>query len=263
MTAMGMEFNYVKKIMKIKKTGRGKDFKIAQWISGDSRFILIKSGMGLEKARPAIRYLLDNFNINAIINIGIAGALKPGLNIGDLVLGEEILREGNTGEKNYKIYRSHGVMVEIIKKAMCTWEKAGNTKNKWYSGRIISVKKGVGSRERKNALHREFNADAVDMEAAAIIETCDNIPFVTVKSISDLADESLGISEDMMTDQGKINAGKLLHMFIFHPFSMIGSLKRMMKNTKLALSSLEFLKRELPAMAEAWGINHENVDNVE
>ena len=114
-------------------------------------------------------------------------------------------------------------------------------------------KKRIGSRERKNALHREFNADAVDMEAAAILETCNNIPFVTVKSISDLADESLGFSEDMMTDQGKINAGKIIHMFICHPFSMIAGLKRMMKNMKSALSSLEFLIRELPAMAEDWG----------
>ena len=77
MTAMGMEFNYVKKVMKIKKTGREKGFKMAQWISGDSRFILMKSGIGLEESKSATRYLLDNFNIKAIINIGFAGALNP------------------------------------------------------------------------------------------------------------------------------------------------------------------------------------------
>ncbi|MGE5342290.1 MAG: hypothetical protein ACM3SY_12510 [Candidatus Omnitrophota bacterium] len=246
--AMNMEFNYIKKKMAIKKSGWEKGFKTAMHISGDLRIILIKSGMGLEKAYRATRFLLENHDICAVINIGIAGALKPGLNIGDLVLGEEIGEEINS--KDHKIYRSHTRVVEILKKILFKWQNSGIKKKNWYKGNIISVKKLVG-KERKCLLYRKFNALVADMEAAAIIKVCENIPFATIKSISDPADESLGMSEDVMTDQGKINLGKLIPMLIFHPLSTVKSFKYMIKSMKSALSSLEFLIKELPAMAEA------------
>ncbi len=246
-TAMGMEFNSVKKILQIKQTKRKKGYKVAFGAYDDMRVLLIKSGMGLEKARLATKFLLDNFNITAIVNVGIAGAIKSDLKVGDLVLATDVMSEIEPDSVEFvQLHKSSGRNLEMIKIL------SGIEERKCYIGTILSVRKGVGSKERKEQILRKFNAWAVDMEAASVYKECSSrgIPFLTIKSISDLADESTAISEDVMTDQGKMNAGKILRMFICHPFSTIGSFNRMMKNMRLALSSLEFLIRELPAMAE-------------
>lgn len=235
-TAMGMEFNLVKKILKIKKLKREKGYKVAVGSFGNMQVVVIKSGMGHKKARLATKYLLENFNIIAVVNAGIAGAIEPNLKIGDLVLGTEVMSEFEEGNREFtQFYKSGVCILELIKML------SGIKKEDCHIGKILSVRKGVGSKERKEQVFRKFNAWAVDMEAASVYKECSSskIPFITIKSISDLADESIGFSEDVMADDGKLKPGKMLKTIISRPISSITGMIRMMKNMNFALSRLK------------------------
>ena len=53
------------------------------------------SGIGKVNAARTTQILIDNFNIESIINVGVAGGLSNNINIGDIVevkFGDKILK---------------------------------------------------------------------------------------------------------------------------------------------------------------------------
>ncbi len=58
-------------------------------------------------------------------------------------------------------------------------------------GRVLSGDKVINSRKSSNELYKLYRGDCVEMESAAISKACqlNNIPLVTIKYISDMADE--------------------------------------------------------------------------
>ena len=53
------------------------------WI-GNSRVVIAISGMGKIKAFDATKVLLEQYEPSEVINLGIAGALRPGFKIGSI-----------------------------------------------------------------------------------------------------------------------------------------------------------------------------------
>ena len=51
----------------------------------DKNCILVKCGVGKVNAARTTQLLIDKYNPDCIINVGVAGALNPMLNIGDIV----------------------------------------------------------------------------------------------------------------------------------------------------------------------------------
>lgn len=55
-------------------------------------YILVKCGVGKVNAARVTQILIDNFDIEYIINIGIAGSLNDELEIGDIVIGKNLVQ---------------------------------------------------------------------------------------------------------------------------------------------------------------------------
>ncbi|MCP4130981.1 MAG: 5'-methylthioadenosine/S-adenosylhomocysteine nucleosidase [bacterium] len=229
LTAMESEFNCVKNILHSEKVQTQNKYKIATGLYHDVPVIIIKSGVGIPKARRAAEFLVKNYTIKAVLNAGIAGAIKEGFSIGDVVIGNTVFSE------NHSIGKPDKELTDSIFN-YCS-EKNGAV----HQGPVISVRKPVLSLKRKNDLFREFGAWAVDMEAWGVGEACanNNIPFAVIKTISDHADGSGWFEEDLFDRDGMLRVPKALALLLRHPAATISHLLSFKKNIKEALVSLE------------------------
>src|SRR5690625_5095419 len=57
----------------------------------DKQVVLLKSGIGKVNAAMATTILIERFQPTHIINTGSAGGMKERLNVGDIVIGDEIV----------------------------------------------------------------------------------------------------------------------------------------------------------------------------
>ena len=77
-----------------------KDIKIEQiynlrFMSGTiqgKNCILVKSGIGKVNAARTTQIMIDKFDIQYIINIGVGGSINNLLDIGDILIGKQVLQ---------------------------------------------------------------------------------------------------------------------------------------------------------------------------
>jgi nucleoside phosphorylase len=65
---------------------------------GGTRLVLTHTGDGATRARAGVRALLEQFPVQRLLILGVAGALTPDLEIGDIVVAREVRdEEGQPG----------------------------------------------------------------------------------------------------------------------------------------------------------------------
>lgn len=159
--------------------------------------VIVRSGIGKVNAAICAQILISNFHVTAIINTGVAGAIKEDLEVGDLVISTDVLEHdfdvtgfgyklGQIPRMDEYIFKSDSKLIEMAKKA---GEKE-NKKHKTFTGRILSGDVFVACPERKELLWTEFQGYCTEMEGAAIGHTCylNKVPFVIIRAMSDKAD---------------------------------------------------------------------------
>lgn len=174
---------------KAKKIVNGLEF-----FQGDiesKHYCLVQCGVGKVNAARTTQVLIDYFDIQMIINIGVAGGLSGSLNIGDIVIGKELVQHDFDitafgHEKGYisqtgKIFKSDKNLIEKCEKIKI---KGINI----IVGNIASGDIFCTDKKMKEKIHSKFQADCVEMEGAAIAQVCflNNIPFVVIRAISDI-----------------------------------------------------------------------------
>lgn len=168
-----------------------KEFVIGQ--INTTKCILVKSGVGKVNAARTTQLLIDKYNIDAIINVGSAGALNNNLNYGDIVISTSCIQhdfditcfnhpKGYITDIGVEI-EADRELIEILKNAI---NKIDNSINV-IEGIVATGDQFYNSPEIKNTLRKTFNAECDDMEGAAIAQVCKlcKKPFVVVRSISD------------------------------------------------------------------------------
>lgn len=174
------------------------------------KIVLVKSGIGKVNAALCTQYIIDKFSPDYIINTGIAGGIAENLKVGDIVVGEKLVQyDFDVTAFGYaKGYLCTGIESDkptyfnSDENLMSKLEKISSEKVNVHKGIIASGDSFISDLERKKEIHNLFNATAVEMEGCAIAQTsnANNIPFVVIRAISDLADnnatESYTFSED-------------------------------------------------------------------
>lgn len=158
--------------------------------------VVVRSGIGKVNAAIAAQILISEFNVDCIINTGVAGGIKSGINVGDIVISSDAMEHdfdttafgdelGVIPRMRTSVFKADKYLIDIALKAA-----NDNIDGKAYVGRIVSGDRFVSSKEEARRLGQQFNAYAVEMEGAAIAHTAylNNIPFVIIRSISDNAD---------------------------------------------------------------------------
>ncbi|MBR3023005.1 MAG: 5'-methylthioadenosine/adenosylhomocysteine nucleosidase [Oscillospiraceae bacterium] len=174
----------------------GFDFYINE-VSGKK---VINACCGIAKVNAALcaQVLIDNFRPDAVINAGIAGGMDSSIKVCDIVVSNEVLPHDLDLHflKDYPPYCGIFKADEkLIETAVNTCTKQGV---KSFVGRIVSGEAFITDTAVKNSIKEKFDPFAVDMESAAVGHCAylNEVPFVSVRCISDNADDEGAMSFD-------------------------------------------------------------------
>ena len=85
---MQEEMREIKKIMQEIKEQKIYELNFITGKINNKEIILVEAGVGKVNAARTTQILIDNFELEAIINVGSAGAVNNELSIGDIVIGK-------------------------------------------------------------------------------------------------------------------------------------------------------------------------------
>lgn len=173
--------------------GLGRTFYRGRLVGQD--VVIGVSGVGKIKAAACTQFLLDHFLIDRFILVGTAGALDPRLHVGDVVISRQVLQHDfNLGphlqEKLKGLWcQADGGLVELAFRAAMRLDLEART----HIASILTGDQAITLPEQRQRLLETFSGDCVDMEGAAVAWVCtrNNIPFVIIRAISDIAGADL------------------------------------------------------------------------
>lgn len=160
--------------------------------------VVVQCGVGKINAAMCTQILIDCFDVDTIVNTGIAGSLLAELDIGDLVISRDAMyHDFDCVHFGYPMGKVPGMDVVAFpadeKLAQLAFSAAeavnpGHTKR----GRVASGDKFVAEQTVKDAIIDITGALCTEMEGAAIAQTAyrNGVPFVIIRAISDKADNS-------------------------------------------------------------------------
>lgn len=164
--------------------------------------VLCKSGVGKVNASVCTQIIIDNFKVDKVIFTGVAGALNPILEIGDIVVSNDCghhdmdatalgFQRGEIPFSNKSIFNADPKLIELAVQA-----SSKVIEGKSITGRILSGDQFIADRQVVKSLHEDLHGDCTEMEGAAVAQVCDmfEVPFVIVRSMSDKADGSAHIN---------------------------------------------------------------------
>ena len=178
--------------------------------------VLVRSGVGKVNAAICTQILIDLYAVDAIINVGVAGAVSPDLHIGDIVISDDlVLHDFDTtvlGDEPGEVIKGERFFKaddELIKRAFASVERVGSNVS---IGRIASGDQFISSPEAKEKIWKLFKAKCCEMEGAAVAHTChlNKIPFVVIRAISDNAEEGPDINYERFFRESAVKAARII-----------------------------------------------------
>lgn len=149
----------------------------------NNEIIAVVSGIGKVNAALCTADLINSFNADLIINIGISGGLTPQLEIGDFVVGDDIVYHDVWCGTPNKIGQ-----VQELPEMYHSDKNLSNLLPDLKHGLICCGDLFVDTKSVLDDIVAKFPASlAVDMESAAVAQTCYlyDIPMISVRQISD------------------------------------------------------------------------------
>lgn len=197
--AMEEEVAVLKQEMNIEETVVYASMQFCKGTLCGKKVVIVRSGIGKVNAAICAQILADKFNVDVLINTGIAGSLDAAIDIGDMVISTDLVEHDMDatifGDPLGQVPRmdtfSFPADPTLVKKAVVANEEA-NPDIKTFTGRIVSGDQFVSSAEVKEKLVENFQAKCTEMEGAAIAHAAylNRISCVIIRAISDKADNS-------------------------------------------------------------------------
>ncbi|MBE6943259.1 MAG: 5'-methylthioadenosine/adenosylhomocysteine nucleosidase [Ruminococcaceae bacterium] len=160
--------------------------------------VVVQCGVGKVNAALCAQILCDCFGVTHIVNTGIAGSLDAKLDIGDLVISQDVIyHDFDLRFWGRPIGQVPGMDVtafpadEALRTAALKAAEEGRPGHSTV-GRIASGDQFICSKAQKDKIIQDTGAICAEMEGAAIAHTAykNGIPFVVIRAISDKADDS-------------------------------------------------------------------------
>ncbi len=183
---------------KIVKSIAGNEYYAGQ-LNGVS-VVVVQCGIGKVNAAVSTQVMIDHFDIDCIINTGVAGSLSNSLNIFDLVISDDLVQHdfdlsGINQSTVGLIPGFTNVAFDVNKKISQLALETGHEvigKDSVYLGRIATGDQFLFDKTKKERIVKLFGAVCVEMEGASIAQTCylNNMPYLVIRCISNKADEN-------------------------------------------------------------------------
>lgn len=180
--------------------------------------VLLKSGIGKVNAAMSTTILLEKYRPDFVINTGSAGGFDPALDVGDAVISSEVRHH----DVDVTIFGYEYGQVPQLPPAFPADEKlvavaeeaAMEIKDIKVVKGLIATGDSFMNDPVKVAFVRTKFADlqAVEMEAAAIAQVAYQfqVPFVIIRSLSDIAGKESHISFDQFLDKAALHSAMLV-----------------------------------------------------
>lgn len=209
--ATRLEMEYIKNRIVVDDTLKkaGKEFISGKLEGKDIAFVI--SGIGKVDVGITTQILIDDFDVDKIIFLGVAGAVNPDLNVSDVVVCVDSIQHdvdmkdfgverGQFIFSNLRIYESDKRLVDVAIQAS---KKNGFNTSK---GRVLSGDQFISDPKKSLELREELEGDCIEMEGAAMAHVCtvNEVSFVIIRQISDNADHSAKVNfEDFCKEASK------------------------------------------------------------
>lgn len=190
---------------------------------GGKDVVVVKSGIGKVNAAMCVQILADRFQVDGIVNTGIAGSLKAEINIGDMVLSTDALQHDvDAVAFGYPVGQIPQMDVfsfeadETLRKAARECCSQVNPEIGVFEGRIVTGDQFISGKEKKQWLADTFQGYCTEMEGAAIAQAAylNKIPFLIVRAISDKADDSASVDYPEFERQAILHSTRLTKALI-------------------------------------------------
>lgn len=168
--------------------------------------VVAQCGVGKVNAAMCAQTMILLYNVTAVINTGVAGALNRKLKIGDIVVSSDVVHHDNkclvddgqaeayprgtiqfSDEITTRIQADESLTDKIVEEC-----KKDLTEVNVYLGTVASGEQFISSKEARLDIGEFFNAYCCEMEGASIGQVCyrNNIPFAILRAISDTVDDN-------------------------------------------------------------------------
>ena len=180
--------------------------------------VIVQSGIGKVAAALATAVLIDKFQPDYVVNTGSAGGFDAKLKVGDVVVSSEVrYHDVDVTAFGYEIgqlpanpaaYIPHKTLVTAAKKGIEQLEGIQAMVGLITTGDTFMTKADDIAKARANFP----TMAAVEMEGAAIAQTCHqfNVPFVIIRSLSDIAGKESPTSFDEYLETASVNSSQLV-----------------------------------------------------
>lgn len=178
---------------------------------------VVMSGVGKVNAAICTQLLIDRFGAGVVINVGVAGAVATGLNVGDIVISSDTVQydvdatafghpRGEIPNLDITYFPADET---LIANALAAAAEVGQ---KAVVGRVMTADRGVDSPKLKAELIELFAGACVEMEGGAVGQTAwlNKVPYVVIRSMSDNADGELTETYAQNLDQSVKNAAAMV-----------------------------------------------------
>lgn len=207
-------------------------FPVAVGSLAGSPALLCRTGMG-PRAGEAAASVLSRYRPSAVLSLGMGGALSPQLRRGDLVLCTQTHLAGKPAEGPRGALPSDRALLAAAQRAAV---EAGIP---FQVGDALTVAQVVARPAEKAALRSSTTLDVVEMEGywvAAVAHRL-GLPFLAVRSISDIAVDPLPELPGLITPEGEMRVGRALLCVLRRP-SLLPGLARMAIGSRRAVANL-------------------------
>ena len=185
--------------------------------------VVVRSGIGKVNAGICSQILVDRYQVEGIINTGIAGSLRNEINIGDIVLATVAVQHdvdatgfgyplGEIPQMGIKEFPADEKLRALAEEC----SKKANPDIQVFCGRVASGDQFISNKEKKNWIQDNFDAYCTEMEGAAIAQAAylNNIPYLVVRAISDKADDSANMDYSEFEAKAVKNSVRLMAAMI-------------------------------------------------
>jgi adenosylhomocysteine nucleosidase len=217
--AMDMEVSGLRRRLAVTESVRVQGCRAERCRHGDMEVLLVRFGMGRARAQVAVDTFLPHYPLSAVLSLGFAGALVPGLDVGDIVLCSAVCYYDTGADSRVET-------LECDPKLLSLAASLPSGRFRVTEGLGVTTDAFVSRPEAKRTLAATANATAVDMESYWIAKGASalGLPFLSVRTISDAPATRLPPVERFIDADGRWRWRSMAAHCLVRPQDLVGLL---------------------------------------
>lgn len=214
--AMEEEMTPLRKRANAQKVDQLKHLNIYEAINPDYHLYLVESGIGKANAAMGATIAIERFKPDYVLNYGVVGSIKDYIHAGDIVIPNDFTYHdaddtafGSPLGRVARMPATYPIAAQLQPIVNTLLSKH----NFFHTGQCLTSDAFMYQAERINFVRNAFpEGIIVEMEATAIAQVSYtyNLPFLSIKSVSDTSSEQAPEEYLKDKDQVAINAADVL-----------------------------------------------------